>query len=73
MELATRACELPKYQNPIPMATLAAAYAETGRFREAVSFTEQAQEAAKASQPALAARLTAMLEAFRAGRAYHAD
>jgi tetratricopeptide (TPR) repeat protein len=71
--LATRACEATRYQNPIPLATLAAAYAETGQFREAVSFAVQAQEAAKVSQPALGTRLAAMLEAFRAGHAYHAD
>jgi tetratricopeptide (TPR) repeat protein len=73
VSLATRACELTKYRNSIPLATLGAAYAETGQFPEAVSFAEQAQEIAKAAQPALAARLTAMLEAFRAGRPYHAD
>jgi tetratricopeptide (TPR) repeat protein len=73
MRLATQACELTKYQNPIPLATLAAAYAETGRFQEAISFAERAQEAAKGAQAALAERLSAMLEAFRAGRPYHAD
>ena len=71
--LATRACELTKYQNPTPLATLAAAYAETGRFPEAVSFAEQAQELAKGGQGALAERLAAMLEAFRAGRPYYAE
>ena len=71
--LATRACELTKYQNPIPLATLAAAYAETGRFPEAISFAERAQEAAKGGQGVLADRLSAMLEAFLAGRPYHAE
>ena len=71
--LATRACELTKYQNPAPLATLAAAYAETGRFPEAVSFAGQAQELTRGSPGALAARLSAMVEAFRAGRAYRAD
>jgi tetratricopeptide (TPR) repeat protein len=73
VELATRACELTKYQNPIPLATLAAAYAETGHFQEAVSFAERALEASQRPAGALANRLLAMLEAFRAGRAYHAD
>ena len=73
MQLATRACELTQYQNPVPLATLAAACAETGRFPEAVSFAERAQELAKGQQPSLAARLSAMLAAFRAGRAYHAN
>ncbi len=73
VRLATRACELTKYQNPTPLATLAAAYAETGRFQEAVSFAERAQEAANGGQGALADRLSAMLEAFRAGGSYHAE
>jgi tetratricopeptide (TPR) repeat protein len=73
VQLATRACELTKYQNPVPLGTLAAAYAETGKFHEAVSFAERAQELARGGQPALAAHLSAMLEAFRAGRPYHAD
>jgi hypothetical protein len=60
-------------QNLISLATVAAAYAESGRFREAVSFAEQAQEAAKGAPSALADRLSAMLEAFRAGQAYHAE
>ena len=42
--LATRACELTRYGNPIALATLAAAYAEAGQFRVAISFVEQAQE-----------------------------
>jgi len=71
--LATRACDLTKYANPIPLTTLAAAYAETGQFPQAISAAEQAQATPKGSPPALAARLTAMLEAFHAGRAYHAE
>ena len=71
--LATRACELTKYQNPTALATLGAAYAETGRFQEAVSFTEQAEEAVKGSQGPLAERVSAMLKAFRAGQPYYAE
>jgi superkiller protein 3 len=73
VRLATRACELSKYQNPLVLATLAAAYGETGQFPVAVSFVEQAQKLASGSPQALAARLSAMLEAFQAGRAYHAE
>jgi protein O-mannosyl-transferase len=73
LSLATRACELTQYQNPVALGTLAAAYAETGRFAEAQSFVQQALELARDRQPALAPRLAAMLEAFHAGRPYHAD
>jgi protein O-mannosyl-transferase len=72
VELATRACELTQYQNPIPLGTLATAYAEAGRLQEALSFAERAQELANRGPPALVARMSAMLEAFRAGRPYHA-
>jgi Flp pilus assembly protein TadD len=71
--LAMRACELTRYQNPVTLATLAAAYAETGKFHEAVSFAERAQELARGGQPALVAHLSTLLEAFRAGRPNHAD
>jgi protein O-mannosyl-transferase len=71
--LATRACELVRYTNPMALMTLAAAYGETGQFAEAVSFAEQAREIAKGASPALAERLSEMLDAFRAGRAYHGE
>ena len=71
--LAARACELTRHEHPIPLATLAAAYAETGQFKEAVAYAEQAQELAGGGQGALAARLSAMLEAFRSGKPYHTD
>ena len=68
--LAARACALTKYHHPLPLATLAAACAEMGRFQEATGYAEQAQALLRGNQGALAARLAAMLEAFRAGRAY---
>jgi protein O-mannosyl-transferase len=71
--LATRVCELTRYQNPVPLASLAAAYAEIGRYPEAISFAEQAQAPTKDSPGALAERLSAMLEAFRAGHPYRAE
>jgi Flp pilus assembly protein TadD len=73
LRLATRLCELTQYQRPLPLATLAAAYAETGRFQEAVAFAEQAQKRAAGGQNALAEKLRIMLEAFRAGRRYQGD
>ena len=73
VQLATQACELTKYQSPVPLAALAAAYGETGRFEEAISFAVMAQDLMKGRPGELAARLPAMLAAFRAGRAYHAD
>jgi tetratricopeptide (TPR) repeat protein len=73
VRLATKACELTRYQSPIPLATLAAAYAERGKFEEAISFSERARDLPQAGQGAPAATLAAMLEAFRAGRPYYAE
>ena len=73
VQMATRACELTRYEQPVLLATLAAAYAETGQFAEAISFAERSQERAGGGQNELTQRLPAMLEAFRASRPYHAD
>jgi tetratricopeptide (TPR) repeat protein len=70
VRLATGACEMTQYQQPIPLTTLAAAYAESGDFPDAISFAERAQERVGSSQNPLAARLQAMVEAFRSGRPY---
>ena len=42
VKLAERACELSQEQNPLYLTTLAAAYAEAGRFDDAVSTTQKA-------------------------------
>ena len=73
VELANRAGELTRYQNPIPLVTLAAAYGEVGRFPEAISFAQQAQAIIGGGSSPLAARLQAMLGAFRAGQPYHGE
>jgi tetratricopeptide (TPR) repeat protein len=73
VELATRACELTKYRNPVTMTTLAAAYGEAGKLPEAISLAEQAQGLTAGANSAAAARLRAMLEAFHAGQAYHGE
>jgi len=46
VRLATRACELTGYRNPLPLASLAAALAETGRFQEAIETAGRAKERA---------------------------
>ena len=72
VRLATAGCDTTKYQNPMLLTTLAAAYGEIGQFPEAISFAERAQGLAQGDGGPLAGRLTAMLESFRANRAYHA-
>ncbi len=70
--LAERACKLTNYKEPLLIGTLAAAYAEAGRFPEAVSAAEKARELALAGGLQEIARKNGeLLELYRAGRAYH--
>jgi Flp pilus assembly protein TadD len=67
--MAERACKLTEYKQPLMVGTLAAAYAEAGRFAEAVATAEQAKRLAEqANQMELAARNGALLELYRAGQ-----
>ena len=67
--LAERACQLTPYQRAVMVGTLAAAYAEAGRFAEAVTTAEKAVRLAEqARQPELAARNRELLELYRAGK-----
>jgi protein O-mannosyl-transferase len=70
--LAERACKLTDYKAPLLVGTLAAAYAEAGRFPEAVSAAEKARVLALAAgQKDIAQKNQELLELYRAGRAYH--
>lgn len=67
--LAERAVELTKRKQPFLLGTLAAAYAETGRFDEAVRIAEEAiQIAEKNGQKELAAKNKELLGAYRERR-----
>jgi len=69
---AERACELTRYQQPQLIGTLAAAYAEAGRFADATRTATNAIQAAEAmgSSP-LVERNNALLQLYRAGKPYH--
>ncbi len=72
VELAERGCKLTANKNPRLLDTLAAAYAEGGRFDEAVKMAEMALELAKLSgQEQLAANISKRLELYKKGQAYH--
>ena len=72
VQLAGRACDLTHYHGPYYIGTLAAAYAEAGRFEDAVRTAEQARVLAIASgETELAERTLKLLEFYRAGRPYH--
>jgi tetratricopeptide (TPR) repeat protein len=69
-----RACELTQDRQAILVGTLAAAYAEAGRFTEAVATAEKARTLAQAAgDEKLAARNAELLELYRTGRAYHEE
>ena len=70
--LAERACRLTEFRDPLMIGTLAAAYAEAGRFEDAVKTGEQARAvAAAAGKTALAERNWELVEIYRQKKAYH--
>jgi tetratricopeptide (TPR) repeat protein len=71
VRLAKRACELTHYGKPVYLGTLAAAYAEAGRFPEAVATAEKAEQLANtAGLTAVAAKIRQLLELYRAGKPF---
>ena len=69
--LAERACQLTDYENPQLVCTLAAAYAEAGRFEDAAAASERARELALAlGQQALALQSQKLLQLFKAHQPY---
>jgi tetratricopeptide (TPR) repeat protein len=72
VRLAERACALTDRQVPVVVGTLAAAYAEVGRFKEAVETAQQARDLAQAAgQSDVAERNRQLLELYQSGRPYH--
>jgi Flp pilus assembly protein TadD len=72
VRLAERACELTHHDKPLFVGTLAAAYAEAGRFSEAVTTAEKAEQLAAATGlKDLAGKNRQLLELYRAGKPYH--
>ena len=72
VELSERACRLTEQQEPLFIGTLAAAYAEAGRFEDAVKTAERAKALAAATgQKELVEKNRQLLELYRAGRPYH--
>ncbi len=70
--LAERACRLTGFQQALFVGTLAAAYAEAGRFDEAIQTGQKARQLALAAgQKELADKNRQLLELYRARKAYH--
>jgi len=71
VKLAQKLCILTDYQQPLAMDALAAAYAESGRFNEAVATAKKALKLALQLGPEeLALRLKRRLKLYQAGQPY---
>jgi tetratricopeptide (TPR) repeat protein len=70
-QLGEQACALTQYRKPIYIGTLAAAYAECGRFSGAVTTAEKAEKLAAAGLNDLAEKNRKLLELYRAAKPYH--
>jgi tetratricopeptide (TPR) repeat protein len=72
VKLARRANQLAGYGNPVVLGTLAAAYAEAGRFPEAVETAQRALQLAETqSNTALADALRSQIKLYQAGLPFH--
>jgi tetratricopeptide (TPR) repeat protein len=72
--LASRACTLTTNSQPLIVGTLAAAYAEAGKFDDAIATAQKAHDlAAKSGQPEIAARNLELQEIYRSHRAFHEE
>jgi tetratricopeptide (TPR) repeat protein len=69
LDVAKRACILTKWKHAKPIATLAAANAETGNYQEALRLAQQSLEMTKASGSDTT-RLEKMIKEFQAGKPY---
>jgi len=70
--LAQRACVLTTNSQPLFIGTLAAAYAEAGRFDDAVAAAQKAHDVALAqTNAAVAARNLQLLDLYRGHKPYH--
>ena len=69
VQLAERASQLTAAKDPVVLGTLSAAYAETGRFEEAIRTAGKANDlAVAAGNQAVAGRLQQLLAGYRAGK-----
>ena len=74
IDLAERACELTKYQEPSLLDTLAAAYAAAGNFAQAVRTAEKAVElTVSLRNEEMAEQIKARLKLYKANQPYFID
>jgi len=68
VQLAERACQVTGHANPVLLSTLAAAYAEVGRFPEAIETASKALALVVPEDKALAQGLRQQLQLYGAGK-----
>jgi tetratricopeptide (TPR) repeat protein len=74
VELAGRACQLTDYQEPLILDCLAAAYAETGRFTDALRTAQNALVYAQAKNlPELELKIKRQIDLFKDNKPYRED
>ena len=72
VNLARRACELTQYREPALIYTLAAAYAEAGRFTDAIAAAEQARALAlKRGEFDLVSANEPLVNLYKSGHPFH--
>jgi len=72
VEDGQKACALTHYQKPLLVETLAAAYAEAGRFPEAIATAERAEKlATDDGLTVVVVKNRQLLKLYQAGKAYH--
>jgi len=72
VRLAELACQKTQYQEIVPLRTLAAAYAEAGRFADAVAVAQKVCAlAGTRGKKQFLAQDEQLLELYQSGRAYH--
>jgi tetratricopeptide (TPR) repeat protein len=73
IELSEQACELTKHEKPAMLRTLAAAYAESGRFSEAVATAQKVRELSLAAgEKDAAAKAEDMARLYESGQPFRA-
>lgn len=69
VQLAEQACRLTHYREIVPLGTLSAAYAEAGRFEEAIATAQRGYELARAAADRrFAGILQLLLKSYQAGK-----
>jgi tetratricopeptide (TPR) repeat protein len=72
VRLATRACALTQNQQPVPLQTLSAAYAETGFYDDAIAAAQQARDLAQSQGKSdVAAKSAELISRYRSHQPYH--